>query len=284
MEDLCRPRGSAIIAGFPFSGSAGTTVNEQDKVFMQRFGAVLVLLLIFAFVAYYLGSSIAGDAQAGAQATESATVKRIKPVGTVKAEKPAAAPAQTAAPAKPAEKAPAMAKAAEKVAAPAASVASTAETVAAKAADAVEKAAEAPKEVAAAVVAKAEETVEKVTAKAEETVDKVKDAAASAVAAVAPAAAPAAPAAPAADLAAGKMTYEKVCKACHDLGIANAPKTGDKEAWSQRAGAGLGALVASVVNGKGAMPPKAANPALTEQDITASVQWFLHDAGVDAAQ
>ena len=40
-------------------------------------------------------------------------------------------------------------------------------------------------------------------------------------------------------------------------GVANAPKLGDKAAWAPRAATGKDALLASVIKGKGAMPPKA---------------------------
>lgn len=55
----------------------------------------------------------------------------------------------------------------------------------------------------------------------------------------------------------GKATYEKTCSVCHASGVANAPKYGDKTAWAPRIATGADALLASVVKGKGAMPPKA---------------------------
>ncbi len=50
--------------------------------------------------------------------------------------------------------------------------------------------------------------------------------------------------------------YEKTCKACHDIGAAGAPKTGDAEAWKPRLEKGEEALLKSVANGLNAMPPK----------------------------
>lgn len=55
----------------------------------------------------------------------------------------------------------------------------------------------------------------------------------------------------------GKSTYDKVCSVCHASGVANAPKFGDKAAWAPRIATGVDALLTSVKNGKGAMPPKA---------------------------
>ncbi len=78
----------------------------------------------------------------------------------------------------------------------------------------------------------------------------------------------------------GEQVYNMACVACHAAGVANAPKLGDKAAWESRAAAGLEALVASVVNGKGAMPPKAGQPALTQADIANSVRYMLEKSGV----
>src|SRR3954469_16239771 len=76
----------------------------------------------------------------------------------------------------------------------------------------------------------------------------------------------------------GKAVYDKVCVACHAAGVANAPKFGDKAAWAPRAATGKAALVASVKNGKGVMPPKAGNAALTDDEIGAAVDFMLSAA------
>jgi cytochrome c5 len=73
----------------------------------------------------------------------------------------------------------------------------------------------------------------------------------------------------------GKAVYEKTCVACHGTGVANAPKLGDKAAWGPRTGGGKAGLVASVKTGKGAMPPKAGNAALTDDEIGAAVDFML---------
>jgi cytochrome c5 len=69
--------------------------------------------------------------------------------------------------------------------------------------------------------------------------------------------------------------YGQTCAACHASGLAGAPKVGDKAAWAPRTGAGKGGLVVSVVKGKGAMPPKAGNASLTEEDIGAAIDYML---------
>lgn len=96
---------------------------------------------------------------------------------------------------------------------------------------------------------------------------------AAAPAAAAPAAAPAAQAAaPAAN--AGKALYDTACMACHATGAANAPKFGDKAAWAPRIKTGNDALVASVIKGKNAMPPKGGSSA-SEAEIKAAVEYMV---------
>jgi cytochrome c5 len=73
----------------------------------------------------------------------------------------------------------------------------------------------------------------------------------------------------------GKTVYEKTCAVCHAAGVAGAPKPGDKAAWAPRLKQGVPALVQSVVKGKGAMPPKAGNPALSDAEIRAAVDLLV---------
>jgi cytochrome c5 len=87
--------------------------------------------------------------------------------------------------------------------------------------------------------------------------------------------APAAQAKPAAAAADGKAVYDKVCFACHAQGLAGAPKPGDKAAWAPRIKQGTPTLVESVIKGKGAMPPKAGSPALTDAEIRAGVDFMV---------
>lgn len=93
------------------------------------------------------------------------------------------------------------------------------------------------------------------------------------------AAAPAAPApAPAAAMAvkagAGEALYKQACLACHVAGVAGAPKFGDKTAWAPRIKTGVDAMTASVIKGKGAMPPKGGSGA-ADADIRAAVEYMV---------
>jgi cytochrome c5 len=100
-------------------------------------------------------------------------------------------------------------------------------------------------------------------------------AAAAAVAPVAAVSVPAAPAKAEAGAGAGKKTYETVCFACHGAGVAGAPKFGDKAAWAPRIAQGKDALHATALKGKGAMPAKGGNPALSDADVAAAVDYMV---------
>ena len=76
-------------------------------------------------------------------------------------------------------------------------------------------------------------------------------------------------------MADGKDVYDKTCTVCHAAGVAGAPKLGDKTAWAPRVGQGGAAMVATVIKGKGAMPPKAGNATLSEADIKSAVDYML---------
>jgi cytochrome c5 len=73
----------------------------------------------------------------------------------------------------------------------------------------------------------------------------------------------------------GKAVYDKTCAMCHATGVANAPKFGDKAAWAPRTGVGKDTLVATVIKGKGAMPPKAGFADLKEDEIKAALEFML---------
>jgi cytochrome c5 len=83
----------------------------------------------------------------------------------------------------------------------------------------------------------------------------------------------------------GQEVYNKVCAACHAVGVLNAPKVGVKDQWEPRFAQGLGVLVTHAVTGIRAMPAKGGNPALTETNIQESIAYMLGETGIktDAA-
>lgn len=113
-------------------------------------------------------------------------------------------------------------------------------------------------------------------------------AAAAAPAAPTPAPAPAAPAAvaqaaPAAAAAAaassgaevGRKLYAQACQVCHVAGVAGAPRLGDKAAWAPRLAQGVDGLTATVIKGKGAMPPRGGAGNASDADLRAAVEYMV---------
>jgi cytochrome c5 len=68
--------------------------------------------------------------------------------------------------------------------------------------------------------------------------------------------------------------YGQICVACHAAGVGGAPKFGDKAAWQPRLAAGVEGLTASVIKGKGAMPPRGGS-AGSDADIKAAVSYMV---------
>ncbi len=77
----------------------------------------------------------------------------------------------------------------------------------------------------------------------------------------------------------GQQVYQASCVACHGAGIAGAPKLDDKGQWAKLIAKGLDTLYASAVNGvqgsAGAMPAKGGNPALSNAEVKAAVDYMV---------
>jgi len=73
----------------------------------------------------------------------------------------------------------------------------------------------------------------------------------------------------------GKAMYDRACVACHQAGVAGAPKFGDKAVWAPRIAQGVDVLYASVLKGKGAMPPKGGQLTAPDADIKAAVDYMV---------
>jgi len=82
----------------------------------------------------------------------------------------------------------------------------------------------------------------------------------------------------------GEQIYKGACAACHDAGMAGAPKLGDSGAWASRIATGLDALVKSAINGKGAMPAKGGNASLSDDEITRAVAYMGNKSGASFAE
>ncbi len=73
--------------------------------------------------------------------------------------------------------------------------------------------------------------------------------------------------------------YQGACLACHAAGVANAPKLGDKAAWESKAATGIDNLLQSVINGKGAMPPKGGS-AYSDEELRSVIEYMLAESGL----
>src|SRR5690606_20140426 len=81
------------------------------------------------------------------------------------------------------------------------------------------------------------------------------------------------------ELLTGDAVYKQVCAACHGAGVAGAPKFGDKAAWSTLAAKGVDTLLASAINGKGAMPPKGGATQMSDFEIHRAVVYMANEGG-----
>ncbi len=76
----------------------------------------------------------------------------------------------------------------------------------------------------------------------------------------------------------GEADYKSSCFACHDMGVAGAPKLGDKDAWAPRIAQGNDTLYKHAIEGfqgsAGVMPPKGGS-SLSDDAIKAVVDYMV---------
>lgn len=75
-------------------------------------------------------------------------------------------------------------------------------------------------------------------------------------------------------LAEGEALYKQICFACHDAGVAGAPKFGDKAAWDARIATGMDKLYDAALHGLNAMPPKGGSSA-PDDVVKAAVDYMV---------
>jgi cytochrome c5 len=78
----------------------------------------------------------------------------------------------------------------------------------------------------------------------------------------------------------GEQMYKSTCVACHEAGVANAPKLGDKAAWAPRLALGLDGLLKSAIAGKNAMPPRAGSDA-NDTELARAIVYMANKAGAN---
>ena len=69
------------------------------------------------------------------------------------------------------------------------------------------------------------------------------------------------------------------CGACHNAGVAGAPKIGSKADWETRAAAGMDSMLASVINGKGIMPPRGGGD-FSDDELKAATEDMMANSGM----
>jgi cytochrome c5 len=81
----------------------------------------------------------------------------------------------------------------------------------------------------------------------------------------------------------GEQVYQAACTACHAVGAAGAPKTGDAAAWAPRIKTGYEALLTSVIKGKGAMGAQGGGE-YSDLELGRAVVFLVNKAGGSMAE
>lgn len=82
-----------------------------------------------------------------------------------------------------------------------------------------------------------------------------------------------------AQLRSGESVYQSLCMACHDTGVAHAPKRGDAQAWKPLIEEGQAVLSAHAFIGVRAMPAQGGDSDLSLEDFSRAVAWMARSAG-----
>lgn len=73
---------------------------------------------------------------------------------------------------------------------------------------------------------------------------------------------------------AGQKRYETTCKVCHDSGMLDAPKMGDKNAWQARIAKGKDTLYMHSIKGFNKMPAQAVGD-ISEEEVKMAVDYMI---------
>lgn len=80
----------------------------------------------------------------------------------------------------------------------------------------------------------------------------------------------------------GEDVFRKACRACHEMGIAGAPKLGDAADWSPRIAQGMDVLYQHSLKGftgkKGVMPARGGFTTLSDHEVKAAVDYMVSRA------
>ena len=78
----------------------------------------------------------------------------------------------------------------------------------------------------------------------------------------------------------GEEVYGQVCKTCHEAGVLNAPKFGDKAAWAKVIAQGQAATVGHALSGIRGMPPKGGSN-FDNVEVERGVVYMANKAGAN---
>lgn len=72
----------------------------------------------------------------------------------------------------------------------------------------------------------------------------------------------------------GEQVYNGLCMTCHAASVAGAPKPGSPEMTARLEEKGLETLISNSINGLNVMPPRGGNPALSDDEMRAAVEFM----------
>jgi len=87
----------------------------------------------------------------------------------------------------------------------------------------------------------------------------------------------------------GRAVWIENCEGCHAYGIADAPLAGDAEVWAPRIAKGRDTLYSHALQGffgpRGTMmPARGGNEALSDEEVTAAVDYMVQMAAPSTSQ
>ncbi|MBI5109724.1 MAG: c-type cytochrome [Rhodocyclales bacterium] len=77
------------------------------------------------------------------------------------------------------------------------------------------------------------------------------------------------------DRATGREVFLQNCALCHVSGLGMAPRVDNLQEWESRLSAGRSVLQASVLRGKGGMPPKGGNASISDSQAVAALDYMV---------
>jgi cytochrome c5 len=81
--------------------------------------------------------------------------------------------------------------------------------------------------------------------------------------------------------ASGAHIYKEICAACHNSGVANAPKIGDINAWKKLISEGQIIITAHGYVGVRAMPPRGGKEELSVEQFAEALTYMVNKSGSD---